>query len=211
MMTSIPSLSPDPILSAAGSTPLTSFTPLPKRKTFIRRSHLLLNAYPLWQIQAGLVRSYTLLDDGSIATLGLWGSGDLVGSLFSSNETYTVECLTYVEAIPVPASELVGFTNTLQSQFRQLHDFMEILHARPVELALIRLLNWLSQKFGQPVAEGQMITIPLTHQLLGDAMGVSRVTITRLLKQFEKEEIIQRLPQRLILLQNPQPTWHYQI
>lgn len=32
-----------------------------------------------------------------------------------------------------------------------------------------------------------------------------------MLNQFKQEEIIKRLPRRLILLQEPQPSWSYQI
>lgn len=182
-----------------------------RHKTFMRRSFLPLRPFPLWQIQTGLVRSYTLLENGNIVTLGLWGSGDLVGTVFSRNQSYMVECLTTVEATPLPASTLSNCTEALLAQIHQMHDLMEILHSRPVEVAFIGLLNWLAYKFGETAADGQRITIPLTHQIMADMIGSSRVTITRLLNQFEEEQIIQRLPKRVILLQEQQPDWYYQI
>ena len=46
--------------------------------------------YNLWQIEAGVVRTLTWLEDGSIVTLGLWGEGDLVGQPLSKIDSYTI-------------------------------------------------------------------------------------------------------------------------
>lgn len=88
---------------------------------------------------------------------------------------------------------------------------MEILHCRPVECSLLRLFVWLAKRFGQQVEQGQLIDLRLTHQEIAELIGATRVTVTRMLKEFEKQGIIQRLPHRCVVLQEQQPFWHYEI
>jgi CRP-like cAMP-binding protein len=73
------------------------------------------------------------------------------------------------------------------------------------------LLSWLAKKFGQEVAQGQLIDLRLTHQEIAEIMGTTRVTVTRLLKELETQGIIQRLPRKFIVLHEKQPFWHYEI
>lgn len=54
-----------------------------KRHIFARRSHLPNRNNALWQIEKGVVRTVTWLEDGTIIALGLWGSGDAIGKPIS--------------------------------------------------------------------------------------------------------------------------------
>jgi CRP-like cAMP-binding protein len=67
------------------------------------------------------------------------------------------------------------------------------------------------KKFGREIEQGQLIDLRLTHQEIAEIIGATRVTVTRLLNEFEKRGIIQRLPQHFILLHEQQPFWHYEI
>lgn len=49
------------------------------------------------------------------------------------------------------------------------------------------------------VEQGQLIDLRLTHQEIAEVIGTTRVTVTRLLKQFEREAIITSR-RRLIIL-----------
>jgi CRP-like cAMP-binding protein len=88
---------------------------------------------------------------------------------------------------------------------------LEILHCRAVDASLLRLLSWLAKKFGHQVEKGQLIDLRLTHQEIAETIGTTRVTVTRLLNEFEKQGIIERLPRKSIVLQDKQPFWHYEI
>lgn len=57
---------------------------------------------------------------------------------------------------------------------------------------LTKLLIWLAQKFGSKVSQGILIELRLTHHELADMIGSTRVTVTRLLNQLDKEKIIVR-------------------
>lgn len=80
-----------------------------------------------------------------------------------------------------------------------------------VDTSLMQLLIWLAKKFGKASEQGQLIDLQLTHQDIASVIRATRVTVTRLLNEFEQRGIIQRLPHRFIVMQNQQPFWHYEI
>ena len=47
-------------------------------------------------------------------------------------------------------------------------------------------LELIATDFGKPVEEGLMIDFSITHQDIANAVGLTRVTITRILSQLKK-------------------------
>ena len=182
-----------------------------KRSQFARRSVLPPSRDYLWQIDSGAVRTLTLLEDGTTVTLGIWGAGDVVGRVLSKAEPYQMECLTTVEVTRIPIDQWYLVNEVLIQHIQQYHEFLEILHHRSIDVSLLRLLNWLARKFGQQVEQGQLIDLHLTHQEISEIIGTTRVTVTRLLNDFEKQGMIERLSRKRIVLQEKQPFWHYEI
>jgi CRP-like cAMP-binding protein len=182
-----------------------------KRSQFARRSVLPTSRDSLWQIETGAVRTLTLLEDGTSVTLGVWGKGDVVGRVLSKADPFQMECLTPVEVIRLPLDQWYLVNEVLIRHIQQYHEFLEILHHRSIDVSLLRLLNWLARKFGQQVEQGQLIDLHLTHQEISEILGTTRVTVTRLLNDFEKQGIIERLSRKRIVLQEKQPFWHYEI
>lgn len=178
---------------------------------FARRSLLPLGENYLWQIESGVVRTLTWFEDGTNITLGLWGTGDVVGRALSKAEPYQIECLTPVEATKLPVDEWHQVNKAIISHIQQIQEFLEILHSRSVDASLWRLLTWLANKFGHQVEQGQLIELRLTHQEIAEIVGTTRVTVTRILREFEERGIIERLPRKLIVLREKQPFWHYEI
>ena len=70
---------------------------------------------------------------------------------------------------------------------QQAEELLNIVHLHPLPLRLWQLLVWLGQKFGREDDAGRLIDLQLTHQQLAEAINTSRVTVTRLLKQFESQ------------------------
>lgn len=182
-----------------------------KRRTFARRALLPLGRDYLWQISTGVVRTLTVSEDGTSITLGLWGPGDIVGRILSKAEPYQIECLTPVEATILPAEYWTQATEPMIQHIQQFQEFLQILHCRSVDASLLQLLAWLAKRFGREIEQGQLIDLRLTHQEIAEIIGATRVTVTRLLNDFEKRGIIQRLSHRFILTNDQQPFWHYEI
>ncbi len=179
---------------------------------FTRRSLLPSKKDALWRIETGFVMTYTYLEDGTTVALGLWGPGDTVGELLSTMKPYQIQCLTKVEATILPVDNLHQFTDTLLYHIQQAEELMVIRSHRKVEAMLIRLLAWLSKKFGSEVEKGRLIDMRLTHEDLAALINSTRVTITRVLGQLEQEGLIDRLSlHRIMVKQDDIDIWYYEI
>ena len=62
------------------------------------------------------------------------------------------------------------------------------IHHGSVQTRFRTFLNWLADKFGQRSGEECIIPLPLTHQDIAEVIGSSRVTVTRLIGEFERED-----------------------
>jgi len=166
--------------------------------------------YKLWQIQTGVVRTSTCLEDGTTVILGLWGPEDLIGSTLTNVKPYQVECLTQVTANPISTENNPQLTELLLAHIKQTEELTVIRSYRRVDLMLIKLLAWFAKKYGREAKTGQLIDLRLTHQDLADILGATRVTITRALGQLEQQGFIERLPLHRIVVRE-EGIWHYEI
>ena len=192
------------------STPVSYQLHSPKWWAFDAHVNLPLKPDHLWRIESGVVRTHTWLEDGTVITLGLWGTGEVVSKTLATIKPYQVESLTEVRATLLPISQHPDVTTMLISQIQQMNELAVIRSHKTVEMMLIKLLGWLAQKFGREMNKGQLIDVRLTHQDLADLLASSRVTITRTLSQLEQQGVIQRHPLHRILLRE-EDVWHYEI
>ncbi|BAY75843.1 Crp/Fnr family transcriptional regulator [Nostoc linckia NIES-25] len=153
----------------------------------------------LWRIEHGAVRTLTWGEDGTFITLGYWGLGDLIGYPLSRIKPYQIECLTGVEVSIVPPHLWHQDIDALLSHIQQAEDLLSIVHRKPISLRLWQFLLWLSEKFGRDTDKGKLIDLNITHQDIAEVLNTTRVTITRLLQQFEEEGTILRHKRRIIL------------
>ncbi len=181
-----------------------------KSSVFDPRANLPDRSNILWKIDSGVVRTLTWLEDGTLIILGVWGPGDLVGKALTRINPYQIECLTKVEAIPLPLTGSEELSEMLLNHIRQLDEFTVIRSHKKTDLMILALFSWLSKKFGLETQTGQIINIRLTHQDIAEIMGLTRVTVTRILSQLEQQGLIERLPFHRILLRED-AIWHYEI
>lgn len=154
----------------------------------------------LWHINKGLVRTLTWNEEGDLVTLGLWGVGDCIGRLLSEIKPFQIECLSSVEVKSLSLSgQELGVV--MRSHLRYMEELFSIISYKRAPHRLLRFLDWLGDRFGRQVDQGRIIDLGLTHQLLAEITGITRVTATRLLNEFEREGKLMRLPKQQILLQ----------
>lgn len=178
---------------------------LPQR-LFTRREVIPARNDILWRIERGAVRTLTWSEDGTFITLGYWGPGDLIGYPLSRVKPYQIECLTSVEVTVVPPHLWHQDVNALLSHIQQAEELLSIVHRKPISLRLWQFLVWLSEKFGRDVEQGKLIDLNVTHQEMAEVLNTTRVTVTRLLQQFEEEQTIIRHKRRIILCLPNKPT-----
>lgn len=168
-------------------------------RLFTRRERIPPRNDVLWRIERGAVRTLTWSEEGTFITLGYWGSGDLIGSPLSKVQPYQIECLTNVEVSIVPPHLWYQDVNALLSHIQQAEELLSIVHCKPMSLRLWQFLVWLSRKFGREVEQGKLIDLNATHQEMAEVLNTTRVTVTRLLQQFEEEGMLLRQKRQMIL------------
>lgn len=176
--------------------------PLSKADTLLFQSGERLPHRPnhLWLIVSGVVKSYTISEEGSLITLGFWGAEDLVGESLSKITPYTLECIGKVKAIAVHRHYWQVLSLNLLHHAQQTQHLSYIVRNTRIARRLWLLLEWLAEKFGKAVAQGKLIDFKLTHQELADAVSTTRITVTKTLIQFEKEGLILRPRTKCIVL-----------
>ncbi len=173
-------------------------SPLSQR-LFSRRDLIPAQQDILWRIERGAVRTLTWSEQGTLITLGYWGAGDLVGYPLSKINPYQIECLTSVEMSILPSELWYQELEAMLLHIQQAEELLSIVHRKPVSLRLWQFLVWLNQKFGRDVAQGRLIDLSVTHQELSEVINTTRVSVTRILQQFEDEGALLRHERRLIL------------
>lgn len=177
---------------------LTKLEPL-TQQVFSRGDSIPLRPDILWRIEGGAVRTFTWCEEGTLITLGYWGPGDVVGHVLSRVKPYSIECLTSVEVSILPSKLWYQAVDVLILHIQQAEELRSIVHRKPASVRLWQFLVWLGQKFGRDVEQGRLIELEVTHQEIADAVNMTRVTVTRLLQQFEEEGMLLRYKRQLVL------------
>ncbi len=154
----------------------------------------------MWLIIDGVVKTYTVGELGGLITLGFWGPQDLVGKSLSYVDPYLIKCLSDVRAIAVTHSHWGNFSKELLYHAQQTQQLTYIVRKTRIAKRLWFLLKWLASKFGRRIKQGQLIDFKLTHQELAEAIGTTRITVTKILNQFEREGLILRPKTKCIIL-----------
>jgi CRP-like cAMP-binding protein len=185
--------------------------PLPVRRNLVdlpsvhRVSHRRGDTVPLptgvlWRIEGGLLRAITWDERrGVISTLGLFGAGDLVGEPLAGTDPYELECLTDATLSYVPPILWSGVMESLFQHVRQTEELLAMARIVSMRERVKCLLYWLGDRFGRITNEGLEISLRLTHQHLADLLGTSRVTVTRILSEFQRVEAVSCSHRRLVL------------
>ena len=149
-------------------------------------------------VSRGVVLLGTLYDSGDESLLGLACPSMPFGLPLALIRPYQATALTDVDLMRLKMTEVEQSPLLAQGIFRQLNRRLQQTEAilamigyRRVEERLRHLLLLLVQEVGQPVALGMRLSVRLTHQQLANAIGTTRVTVTRLLSQLQTEGWLQ--------------------
>ena len=175
-----------------------------RHQTFTHRQLVPVPSQGLLRIERGAVRAVTWSEQGTLITLGYWGIGDVLGQSLSGVQPYQIECKTHVEVSYIPANLCDRSLEEIFAHIQQTQEFFCILRSESLHDRLLKLLVLLGKKFGREVAQGLLIDLRLTHQEISEALGITRITVTRLMARLEKEGFIDRTrPQYIVLTSRP--------
>ena len=172
------------------------------QRAFKKREYIPLDNGILWQIEVGIVRTFTLAEDGTIISLGFWGVGDVIGQPLALIQPYQIECLTEVKAIALKPDDCWDLHQVMLSHIHQMQELLRVRHGL-IQQRLLQFLDWLATKFGFRVEQGRLIPLRLTHQDVAEVLGTTRVTVTRLLQQLQQQGIISQGKHQLLLRDRP--------
>lgn len=153
-----------------------------------------------WLLQQGIVKTCTWTEEGCPITLGYWGAGDIVGKSLSLVYPYQVKCLTTVKAKSIPIIQSNCLVDSIHSHIQQTEELLSIMRSEKMYQRLRKTLIWLATKFSTELEIGQLIDLRITHQDLAEIIGATRVTVTKLINQLEKEGFLSRPERNTIVL-----------
>ncbi|NJN74512.1 MAG: Crp/Fnr family transcriptional regulator [Limnothrix sp. RL_2_0] len=163
--------------------------------SFFRRGQII-PLYPntIWQIERGILQLRTQNDQGDITVLGWLQAGGFWGDFLTQLET--VEAIAFADTtLKDYATEQIYASLDLQQYLlrqtlRRLHQaeyLLAIAGLKRIESRLVSLLFFLKQEMGNNKGKMTLIRYRFTHKNLADVIGTTRVTVTRLFKEFQTQ------------------------
>jgi CRP-like cAMP-binding protein len=153
-----------------------------------------MQAHDVLIVCRGVVQLSTLYPNGDEGLVGLVCPSMPFGMPFSQLNPYEAIALTEVVLMRVHIMEVEQSPRLAQSLFREMtrrlqqtESLLAIAGHRRVDDRLRQLLELLRQEVGQVTNEGVRLNVRLTHQQIAGLIGTTRVTVTRLLKEFRDE------------------------
>ena len=163
-------------------------------------------AEKVYLIRRGAVRLSRVYESGEEITVALLRENSLFGVLsllkgHRSDRFYHSIAFTRVEMVTAPATSVrqaieddtsVGLLllQGLSSRILQTETMIETLTHRDMSSRLVSFLLVLCRNFGVPGQRGITIDLRLSHQAIAEAIGSTRVTITRLLGDLKSSSLV---------------------
>jgi CRP-like cAMP-binding protein len=163
----------------------------------------------IYLIREGFVKAYTILESGDTRTMMLLGPGDIFPLAFSASmdwDNYVIryfyQSLTDTELMVLPNHTLRDSINSdielmgtymayLSASNEAIMNQLEVMKNKKAIDKVGLLLPYLISKAGTKIKPGLYeLELKLSHQEIADLSGVTRETTTTLIKQLEKEGII---------------------
>lgn len=148
----------------------------------------------IWIVCRGVVQLSTLYPSGDEALLGLAGPSMPFGLPLTLIQPYQATALSDVDLMRFSMAEIEQSPSLTQEilrhvnrRLRQTEALLALVGHRRVRDRLCNLLLLLQQEVGSPTEDGTRLMVRLTHQHLANAIGTTRVTVTRLLGQLRTE------------------------
>jgi CRP/FNR family transcriptional regulator len=163
----------------------------------------------IYLVREGYIKAYTILDSGDTRTILILGPGDIFPLAFSSTfdwESYKIQyfyqTLSEVKVQVLPSQEMrqhidddqkmmSTYMTYLAASNEAIMTQLEVMKNKKAIDKVAMLLPYLISKAGKELKPGVFkLELKLSHQELADLSGVTRETTTTLIKQLEKEGVI---------------------
>ncbi|MBD2327502.1 MAG: global nitrogen regulator NtcA [Alkalinema sp. CACIAM 70d] len=169
-------------------------------------------------LQKGAVKLSRVYEAGEEITVALLRENSVFGVLSlitgqKADRFYHAVAFTPVELLSVPIEQVekalkenpdlsMWMLKGLSSRILQTEMMIETLAHRDMGSRLVSFLLILCRDFGVPGQNGITIDLKLSHQAIAEAIGSTRVTVTRLLGDLRQDEMIS-IHKKKITVHNP--------
>jgi CRP/FNR family transcriptional regulator len=168
----------------------------------------------VYNVTAGSVRLYKLLPDGRRQVVGFALPGDFLGLSMSERNAFSADALTPTTACKFSRQEYSNFLDAKPHLLRRLHsmashelslaqDQMVILGRRTAEERIAAFLIGLRNRWMRINGNQVHVPLPMTRQDIGDFLGLTVETVSRLMTRLAREKAIVIVPDGVRLLDVP--------
>ena len=152
----------------------------------------------IWQVYRGVVQLSRVKHDGNEVVVGWVTANGIFGSYFdTTRESYRAVALGDVYARRYCQGDVIRYPLLARQFLTQYSDrliksehLLSIIAIRKVEERLTQLLLMLKQEMGQSIGDEMRLQVRFTHQQLAEAICTTRVTVTRILGDFQHRGLI---------------------
>lgn len=186
---------------------LESLDEIIERKKPLHKHDVLIEAQSkfksLYAVRSGSFKSFIITSDGQEQIVGFHLPGDLIGFDAISNDHHQSSAsaleTSMVCEVPYSTLELMSerfpklrkkIMSCMSDDIKQGHELMMLLNKRKAEDRLLYFLAQLSQRFSERGFSDKQFNLSMTRIEIGNYLGLTVETISRLLTRFQKENLI---------------------
>ena len=158
---------------------------------------ILTNKPGLWQVKSGIVQLEKIHDNGKRVIVGWVFPESYFGDWFGYKSNCNAIALSDVKLIWHSSKDIESSPFLLEKivakstqRIAQSEALLAISGLRTVEERLKQLLMFLKEEIGEKTPHGTRLKMRLTHRNIADTINTSRVTVTRLLGEFQREGLL---------------------
>ncbi|NCO75555.1 MAG: Crp/Fnr family transcriptional regulator [Cyanobacteria bacterium] len=185
-----------------------TISPTERRLHFYERGEEIpLVSQGIWEVNRGVVQLLKFNPQGEETLLGWVQSDNFFGLWLTSVDTFQAKTLSDVylkwysleeiDKNPLLAHKILS---QIAKRLRQTEELLAIAGLKKVEDRLLKLLKLLAKEIGEKQESFTRIKVRFTHQNLANAIGTTRVTVTRILGDLQKQGLVSLDHTRHLLL-----------
>lgn len=178
-----------------------------RRRSF-RRGEVIMHrgdpAGALHVLKSGRVKITLPSSEGDETVLALLGAGACFGEIAALDggpRSATVTAVEPTETLSLVREDLLSFARessefalalitTLAKKLRRTDEWLEDAYFQDLDTRMARRLLDLADDHGRPVADGIEVQFPLTQSDLAGMLGATRVSVNRLLGQYQDAQLL---------------------
>lgn len=171
-------------------------------------------ANTLYFINEGKIKLYKYTKDGKEQILHVLSEGDFFGELElikPSKYTFNSKAIIDSKICTLTKDEMreimmknpeigIKVLETVGERLAKVESLAQNLATNDVDSRMAYLLIDLMEKYGEPTKENISLKLPLSREEMANYIGVTRETVSRKLKKFEDEELIEIIGTKTIII-----------